>query len=56
MIDDNDTEVIINFDSCCPFGETLVKFGIPGWSDENTKLSSVEFSSTRNKVFHIIGV
>jgi serine/threonine protein kinase len=42
MVDDNDTAVIVDLNSCCPPGEVLVKDGTPGWSDEYTELSCLE--------------
>ena len=39
---DDGTPVIIDFDSCTNFGNTLAKGGTPGWSDENFDPSDPE--------------
>jgi hypothetical protein len=34
MLDEHNSLVLIDLDSCAPFGKELIKFGTPGWTTE----------------------
>ncbi|KAF5671429.1 serine threonine kinase [Fusarium heterosporum] len=42
MLDAGDNAIIIDFDSCKPIGETMIKGGTPDWCVENSWISSPE--------------
>ncbi|KAK5022074.1 hypothetical protein LTR13_011479 [Exophiala sideris] len=53
----NEDAVIIDFDSCCPLGEALLKCGTPDWADDSAMISATandEYSL--QKIAAVLGI